>query len=213
MTIRTAENILETLIDEIVAGRMGPGEPLIEQALAEQFGVSRTPVREALHRLEQASLAERGARRAFVVRRLAPEDLSELFEAAGEVESGLAALAANRMSEIERRKLLAIVEEGDACEDPELYSEINARFHDTIKSGARNAILSATLDELNLRTLGWRTANFHEDTTRLVSSRAEHRTIADAIAEQDAETTRRLMRSHVASSFVVLADVLARRRP
>ncbi|WP_368484894.1 GntR family transcriptional regulator, partial [Salipiger sp. HF18] len=112
MTIRTAENIYETLVDGIVAGRMAPGEPLVEQALAEQFGVSRTPVREALHRLEQANLAERGARRAFVVRRMAPEDLAELFEAAGEVESALAALSAHRMTEIERRTLVAIVDEG-----------------------------------------------------------------------------------------------------
>ncbi|EAU46492.1 GntR family transcriptional regulator [Salipiger bermudensis] len=211
MSIRTAENIFETLVDGIVAGRMPPGEPLVEKALAEQFGVSRTPVREALHRLEQARLAERGARRAFFVRQMAPDDLAELFEAAGEVESGLAALAANRMSEIERRKLEAILAEGDACDDPEAYGAINARFHDTLKSGARNAILAATLDELNLRTLAWRAANFHEDASRLETSRAEHRGITEAILAQDAETTRRLMRSHVASSYIVLTDILARR--
>ncbi|MGR3437029.1 GntR family transcriptional regulator [Salipiger abyssi] len=211
MSVRTAENIFETLVDGIVAGRMPPGEPLVEQSLAEQFGVSRTPVREALHRLEQARLAERGARRAVVVRRMAPEDLAELFEAAGEVESALAALAAHRMSEIERRQLGAIVEEGDTCDDPQAYGEINARFHESIKSGARNGILAATLDELNLRTLAWRAANFHEDSSRLASSRAEHHAIAEAIRAQDAEATRRLMRSHVASSYIVLADVLAKR--
>ena len=142
---------------------------------------------------------------------MAPDDLAELFEAAGEVESGLAALAANRMSEIERRKLEAILAEGDACDDPEAYGAINARFHDTLKSGARNAILAATLDELNLRTLAWRAANFHEDASRLETSRAEHRGITEAILAQDAETTRRLMRSHVASSYIVLTDILARR--
>ena len=78
MIIRTAESIFDTLVGRIVAGGMLPGEPLAEQALAEQFGVSRTPVREALHRLEQASLAERGARRAFVVRRMKAADLADL---------------------------------------------------------------------------------------------------------------------------------------
>ncbi|MCR8546207.1 GntR family transcriptional regulator [Salipiger sp. P9] len=213
MSNRTAENIFDTLVDGIVAGRMTPGEPLVEQALAEQFGVSRTPVREALHRLEQANLAERGARRAFVVRKMAPEDLAELFEAAGEVESALAALAANRMSEIERRRLEAILGEGDACNDPQSYGDINARFHGTIQSGARNGILAATLDELNLRTLAWRAANFHEDSSRLASSRAEHRAIAQAIFAQDGEATRRLMRSHVASSYIIVADILAKRAP
>lgn len=153
MTNRTAKKIFGTLVDGIIAGRMPVGEPLVEQALAEQFGVSRTPVREALLLLEQASLAERGARRAFVVRKLEPHDLAELFEAAGEVESSLAALAANRMSEIERRKLGAIVQEGEQCNDPQVYSEINAKFHELIKVGARNSTLAAKLDELNLRTL------------------------------------------------------------
>ena len=116
MTIRTAENIYETLVDGIVAGRMAPGEPLVEQALAEQFGVSRTPVREALHRLEQANLAERGARRAFVVRRMAPEDLAELFEAAGEVESALAALSKTIESFIDTGVVLVTKDNIDAPE-------------------------------------------------------------------------------------------------
>lgn len=211
MTIRTAENIFDTLVDRIVAGRMRPGEPLVEQALAEQFGVSRTPVREALHRLEQASLAERGARRAFFVRRMEASDLAEHFEAAGEVESALAAFAAHRMSEIERRGLQAVLEEGEASgDDPKVYSAINARFHDIIKTGARNTVLANTLDELNLRTLAWRAANFQEHASRLTTSRTEHRAITEAILAQDAETTRRLMRSHVASSYVVAADILAK---
>lgn len=213
MIIRAADSIFESLIDEIMVGRMTPGEPLVEQALAEQFGVSRTPVREALHRLAQAGLAERGARRAYVVRRMAPEDLAELFEATGEIESTLAALAANRMSEIERRQLMAVLVSGDACSDPAVYSEINSCFHEVIKLGARNSTLASTLDELNMRTLAWRAANFREDSRRLASSRIEHREIAEAILAQDAGATRRLMCSHVASSFLVLSDILARRAP
>ncbi|MDK3018428.1 GntR family transcriptional regulator [Pseudodonghicola flavimaris] len=212
MSIRTAESIFDALIARIVAGDMRPGEPLVEQALAEQFGVSRTPVREALHRLEQAGLAERGLRRAFFVRKMKAEDLAELFEAAGEVESVLAALAAHRMSEIERHTLSAILSEGDACgDDPRAYGEINTRFHETIKTGAHNAILAATLDDLNLRTQAWRVANFQENQRRLATSRAEHRSIAEAILARDADEARRRMCSHVASSYIVAADLLARR--
>ncbi|APX25543.1 MAG: GntR family transcriptional regulator [Rhodobacteraceae bacterium] len=211
MSTRTAETIYTTLVDDIIAGRMAPGAPLVETTLAEQFGVSRTPVREALQRLEQANLAERGARRAVVVRRMAPEDLAELFEAAGEIESGLAALAAQRMSEIERRRLVAVLDEGEGCDDPVVYAEVNARFHDIIKTGARNAMLAATLEDMNLRTLSWRAANFHEDSGRLAASKAEHRAIAEAILAHDAETTRRQMRSHVAAAFMALSDTLSRR--
>ena len=214
MIIRTAESIFDTLVGRIVAGGMLPGEPLAEQALAEQFGVSRTPVREALHRLEQASLAERGARRAFVVRRMKAADLADLFEAVGEVESVLAALAASRMTEIERQQMLALLDEGKSCgEDALRYGAINARFHASLKTGARNAALATTLDEMNLRTQAWRAANFQADTRRLSTSRAEHDAIAQAILARDAETARGLMRSHIASSYLVVVDILARREP
>ena len=129
------------------------------------------------------------------------------------MESALAALAAHRLTEIERQSLTAILEEGRICDDPQAYGEINARFHATIKSGARNSALAATLDDLNLRTLAWRAANFHENTNRLATSRVEHQAITEAILAQDAEATRSLMRSHVASSYVVVADILARREP
>lgn len=83
MIIRAADCIFESLIETIMVGELAAGEPLVEKSLAEKFGVSRTPVREALHRLAQAGLAERGSRRAYFVREMAPEDLSELFEATG----------------------------------------------------------------------------------------------------------------------------------
>ncbi|CTQ47407.1 GntR family transcriptional regulator [Roseibium aggregatum] len=212
MTGRAADAILDALIARIVSGQLPPGDPLAEQALAEQFGVSRTPVREALHRLEHANLAVRGARRAFVVRGMKPEELCELFEAVGEVESALASLAAHRMSEIERCTLQAILEEGEACgEDPKAYGEVNARFHKTINDGAHNKVLAATLEELNTRTLPWREVNFTQDHRRLGSSRTEHREITEAIVVRNAEKTRCLMRSHVASSYSVAARILARR--
>lgn len=212
MTGRAADAILDALIARIVSGQLPPGDPLAEQTLAEQFGVSRTPVREALHRLEQVNLAVRGARRAFVVREMKAEELSELFEAVGEVESALASLAAHRMSEIERFTLQAIVEEGEACgDDPKAYGEVNARFHEAINAGAHNTVLAATWAELNTRTLPWRVANFTKDQRRLVSSRAEHRAITEAIVARNAEKTRRLMRSHVAASYTVAARILARR--
>ena len=65
--------------------------------------------------------------------------------------------------------------------------------------------------DMNLRTLSWRAANFHEDSGRLAASKAEHRAIAEAILAHDAETTRRQMRSHVAAAFMALSDTLSRR--
>lgn len=130
---RAAEKLLESLVSEIVSGALPPAAPLSELALAGRFGVSRTPVREALLELERAGLAERGARRAFFVRAPGAGELAELFEAAGEVESALAALAAHRMTEIERQALVSVASEpADSAAD---YSDLNRRFHDAIKTG------------------------------------------------------------------------------
>lgn len=212
MNSRTPENIYAILIERIIAGELAPGEPLSEQVLAEQFRVSRTPVREALHRLEQANLITRGPRRVFVVRKMEAADLADLFEAVGEIESALAALSAMRMSEIERQNLNALVDEGDNCgDDAGAYGAINVRFHAAISQGAHNSVLVATLDDLELRTQAWRAANFYEESSRLETSRREHREIAEAIIRRDPEQTRRLMRSHVASSYAVRMDIFARR--
>ncbi len=209
MAVRTAQNIYDTLITGIASGQFSPGEPLAEVALAERFGVSRTPVREALHRLEQANFAERGPRRAFFVRKMRASDLEDLFEAVGEVEAALAALAARRMTEIQRRQLQAILEEGKACgDDARAYGAINARFHAQIGQGAHNTTLSETHADLTMRTQVWRSANFERDARRLASSREEHAALTDAILEGDADATRSLMRQHVASSFLTLTDIL-----
>lgn len=209
MNVSTAQNIYDTLITGIASGEFCPGEPLAEVALAERFGVSRTPVREALHRLEQANFAERGPRRAFFVRKMRASDLEDLFEAVGELEAAIAALAARRMTEIQRRSLQAIVEEGIACGDnAPAYGEVNARFHAQISQGAHNATLSASHAELTLRTQVWRATNFARDSRRLDSSRAEHAAITEAILAGDPDRTRTLMRQHVASSFITLTDIL-----
>ncbi|MEH6774298.1 MAG: GntR family transcriptional regulator, partial [Cereibacter changlensis] len=102
MLKRTADQIYETLLKRIVDGNLRPGDSLGEQATAEEFGLSRTPIREALQRLSNAGLAERGSRRAFVVRRMDQSELQDLFEALGELEALVARLAALRMTEIER---------------------------------------------------------------------------------------------------------------
>ncbi|MBU2961218.1 GntR family transcriptional regulator [Citreicella sp. C3M06] len=209
MSERTAQNIYDLLIDGIASGTFAPGEQLAEVTLAERFHVSRTPIREALHRLEQANFAERGPRRAFFVRKMQASDLQDLFEAVGEIESAIAALAARRMTEIQRRQLQAILEEGRACgDDAQTYAEINRRFHAQINQGAHNATLSASHAELTLRTQVWRSRNFALDGRRLDSSRREHAAIAEAILQGDGETTRLKMREHVASSFITLTDLL-----
>lgn len=207
---RAADPVHAKLVEQIVTGVLKPGDMLSEQGLAEEFNLSRTPVREALHRLSQEGLAERGPRRAFVVRRMNMQALQALFEAVGEIEALVAGKAALRMTEIERQMLAAIVREGEELDgDPAAYAAVNTRFHAAISAGAHNAVLSATLADLNLQTLPWRGAQFSNRLARMESSRAEHRGISDAILAQDAEAAQNAMRGHVAASLLVISEVLA----
>ncbi|MBE3639529.1 GntR family transcriptional regulator [Mangrovicoccus algicola] len=204
MSEGSAAKIHAALIARIAGGALPPGAALAETALASEFGVSRTPVREALQRLAQDGLAERGARRAFVIRRPDPAAMAGLFEAVGEIEGAIAALAAHRMSEVERAGLEALLARGETLPGED-YPAHNLAFHDALRRGAGSPVLAEVLAGLELQTLPWRALNFSRDAGRSAQSRAEHRAIADAILARDAEAARRAMQAHVAGAFLALS--------
>lgn len=206
MNKRYADEIHSALVSGIVDGRYQPGDVLNEIPIAEEFGVSRTPVREALQRLSTGGLVERGPRRAVIVRKMTPDALHALFETMGELEALVARFAALRMSELERHQLRDIVEAG---EDPIAdYGEINTRFHGAIRNGAHNPVLADLLDDLDLRTMPWRRAQFRKRAERIRTSQSEHREILDAICCQDGNAAHRLMRAHAAASLRTVIEIL-----
>lgn len=206
---RWADDIHAALIERIFAGELGPGDALNELPLAEEFGVSRTPVREALQRLNAVGLVERGARRAFVVKQLDPVAMHDLFEAVGELAALVAGMAALRMSEVERQALAAVLAAGEA--EGVDYAEANARFHELIQEGAHNGVLASTIGDLSLRTLPWRGAQFRVRATRIAESRREHRAILDAILSRDSVGAAALMRAHIGASFVGIVEMVRQR--
>ncbi len=211
MNKRYADEIHSALLSGIVDGRFPPGEVLNEIPLAEEFGVSRTPVREALQRLKAEGMVERGARRAVVVRKMDSKTLHALFEAMGELEALVTRFAALRMSELERQALHDIVEAG---EDPGAdYAQINDRFHGALRAGAHNPVLAGLLADMDLRTMPWRRAQFRKRAERIRSSQAEHRAILEAILNQDANEAHRLMRGHAAASLRTVIEILGSQGP
>lgn len=206
---RSADQIHATLSAQIVAGQLRPGDPLGEAALAERFNMSRTPVREALQRMAAEGLVERGARRAFIVRRMTPADLGHMFEALGEIEALCARLAAHRMTPIARAQLSEILVAD--CHTHDDYAALNRRFHDALRLGAGNQVLSDLLADLNRRTLPWRNAQFHSNDGRMDSSRREHHAILGAIVAQDGDKAAALMRDHMAGSLAVVLRMIAPR--
>lgn len=209
---RAPDMIFRDLMGRILTREIQPGTILSEQAIAEAYQVSRTPVREALQRLQAAGLAERGPRRAFMVRRLDLGEINELFETMGELEAVCAELSARRMTAVERRELEAIVAEGAACAasgDAKSYVAVNVRFHAALFAGAHNGSLREVVQAVRVRTAPYREVQFHH-TERLVSSQEEHERILAAILAGDAGAARECMRAHVASTAVNVGQMLRR---
>ena len=207
--IRSADQIHDALSAQIIAGTLRPGDPLGETTLAGRFGLSRTPVREALQRLAAEGLVERGPRRAFVVRRMSSDALRHLFEALAELEALCASLSALRMTPTDHALLANILDRDDLPGAD--YAQANMRFHETLRRGAGNEVLADLLADLNRRSLPWRNAQFQVRATRIATSRAEHRTILAAITARDADRAADLMRAHMGTSHGVILEMIAGR--
>ena len=130
-----ADAVRLAIESDIFNGRLAPGAPLEEGRLATRFGVSRTPVREAITQLVQAGIVSKSAHKRAVVANLDPGTLLELFEALSELEGAAAFLSTSRMAPGEKTELMAIHEA--AAEnlrtqgDPNAYAELGSAFHQT----------------------------------------------------------------------------------
>ncbi|MEU3335949.1 GntR family transcriptional regulator [Streptomyces sp. NPDC002144] len=193
------ERVLASLRQEIISGRLGPGDRLVEREVAERLGVSRVPVREAIRALVAEGFVHFETPRRTVVRRLTPNDVRELFELREALEvyaAGLAAANATPEDLAEVEALLdraaAATEDGDA----EAITDINSRLHDRIVAMARNSLIVAALEPVAGR-LRWMTRRNEEWPQLLI----EHRELYDAIASGDPERARAHALTHVRTNY------------
>jgi DNA-binding GntR family transcriptional regulator len=194
-----AEELRLTLADDIVRGLLGPGAALDETELARRFGVSRTPVREAIRELAASGLVEVRAHRGAVVARPSEERLIGMFEAMAELEALCAGLAAERMSPAERGQLDAVHQELRVLiqsSDPQRYHEVNESFHAAIYAGAHNAYLAELTHATRYRVQPFRRAQFR-NLGRLAKSHVEHDRVVLAILRGDREGAAGAMREHI----------------
>lgn len=194
-----AEEIRRHLAEDIVRGRLAPGAPLEEVQLAKAFGVSRTPVREALRQLEAEGFARARPRRGAVVASIPPYQLAEMFYVMGELESACIRLAAGELTPAD---LEALDELHEACRqaveagDVEAYRVANDRFHDRLYLASRNGFLIELTQSVRRRVAPFRRAQFY-GAGRLSRSFAEHEHILQALKRGDGETAVREMRAHI----------------
>lgn len=198
-----SQTIADQLAEEIVMNRIPPGTRLDEQSIAVRFGVSRSPVRDALRQLATTRLVEHLPRRGFSVSKVEPNDLDGLFEASGEVEALCARLCALRAGPTERLRIKFVHDQaGDAIErrDSKSYSAFNEEFHALIYSGCHNRTLEDVALGLRQRLAPFRSRGFFLVDNRLQSSHIEHEALVQAILDQDGEAAAGAMHKHAANS-------------
>ena len=208
-----ADALRRRLADEIITGQLRPGDRLDEREIAGRFGLSRTPVREALRQLAAIGLAELRPHRGVIVARPGDDYLAETFELMADLESLCAEYAATRMSAAERRALEtchlgagALVRTGDR----ERYAAHNTELHGLVYRGSHNRALEESAQALRRRLAPYRRGQFAV-LGRLALSFAEHERVVSAIVRGDAAGAAAAMHAHVATVSVASADYVAGR--
>jgi len=194
-----AEELRLQLADEIVGGQLAPGTALDEIELARRFGVSRTPVREAIRMLAASGLVDVRAHRGAVVARPTHRDLMGMFEVMGELESLCAGYAAERMTGGERRALEDVHERLRVLiqsSDPQRYHEVNEAFHGAIYGGAHNRYLAELTLATRARVQPFRRAQFR-NLGRLAKSHVEHDRVVQAILRGERTLAAQAMYAHI----------------
>lgn len=206
--------IVKTLLDHIDAGLLYPGDVIEEAALVAQFGVSRTPVREALMQIEATGLVRRLPRKGAVVFKPTLTEFLAILEVHAKLEGQAAGLAARRLSPTGATALEAATA---ACEghfaafgesQTDAYYQLNLRFHATVAEAAGNPFLLDMIKTNARKLMAYYRARYRYAGS-IESSAREHRAIAALISARDSEGAERAMQRHVQFDQVTAMDLLA----
>ena len=197
-TVSLADQVFEKLENDIITGFYPRGEILTELKLVEQLGVSRTPIREALRRLEQERLITDTGKGSMVLG-ITVEDLIDIMEIRQRIEGLAAYYATKNMTQEGLAELHQINELQDfyyAKNDIERLRQMDDRFHDTIYALCQRSVILDTLFPLHRKTMRYRRISM-EESGRLANSMEEHRSIYNAIVSGQAELAEKLMTQHI----------------
>ncbi|MGB0660363.1 MAG: GntR family transcriptional regulator [Mangrovicoccus sp.] len=188
------------ILDAIDVGIYKPGDRLVESELAERFGVSRTPIREALQRLETQSLLTRDGR-SLIVASLDHNQLAELYMVRIELEGLAARLAATHATDEEIRVLREMVQEDRAFkDDPSALSRANRRFHKQIHLASHNRYLVQQLDLVH-RSMALLAVTSLAATGRGADALCEHDAIVAALESRDGDAAREALKQHISRAY------------
>ena len=201
-SISLADQVFEHLETDILSGKYQKGESLTESKLSAELGVSRTPIREALKRLEQEHLIEESPKGMTVVG-ISKKDLDDIFEIRGALEGKAAEMAAKNHTEEQLsivREALEFQEFYLVKHDPDRIKSMDSRFHETIYKMSGSTVFYDILVPLHKKLLKYRKASVSES-SRAEASVAEHRAIYEAIAARNGELASKLIIEHLNNAY------------
>ena len=210
-SVTRAEALREAIEDKIATGLFPPGMHLDESELARTFGVSRTPLREALIQLASMGIVSMRPRRGAVVAEVSPQRLLEMFELMAELEAMCARFAARRMAEAEQEELVKAHRECEAAcvaSDPDDYFHKNERFHRAIYAAAHNEFLVEQALALHRRLRPYRRLQLRVR-NRMAASFGEHVQVVEALLAGDADAAADRLRQHILVTGERFGDLLA----
>ena len=199
--VKAPDTAYEKLFHAIEIGEIGPGERLLEIELAKRFGVSRTPIREAIRKLESEGIIQHLPRVGAIVRQLGQPEIVELYEMRIVLEATAAEMAAQHASHAEIETMIALnddmAEGGYSGHD---IARINRRFHLCIVDAARNQFLKHCYHDLSntLMLLGETTLDTAQ---RVQIVCAQHSDIVTALQKRDPAQAAQMMRIHMQTSL------------
>lgn len=204
------EIVFETLRGAILDGTLKPGERLMEVQLAEDMGVSRTPVREAIRKLELEGLVLMIPRKGAYVSGLSSKDIADVFEVRASLEALAAGLAAERIGEEElealKRFMVEVTVNAEAG-DLEKVIQSDTDFHEQIYRASRNNRLVQIINNLRDQIQRFRSASLAHP-GRIEETLQEHKLLLEAIAERDIVTARRLAQEHIENAESSMMEAL-----
>ncbi|WP_300517148.1 GntR family transcriptional regulator [Aliiroseovarius sp.] len=190
----------ELILDAIDVGVYRPGDRLVESELADRFGVSRTPIREALQRLETQRLLARDGR-SLIVASLNHNQLAELYAVRAELEALAARLAAQHAAPEEIKVLRDMVDEDKKrLDNPEELARTNRRFHKQLHLASHNRYLVQQLDMVH-RTMALLATTSLAAEGRAENAVGEHEAIVRAIEARDGDAAGTALRAHISHAF------------
>ena len=198
------------LEDAIVDCSLPPGTPLSDRELAEQFGVSRTPVRDTLHLLQASGLVERGRRTGWVVTEIRTQDVEELYELRSLLEpAGLTRIV--QWEDEDLRRVGSLFDDFTmpvAAAEVELYLDRDDEFHQLIIKATENSQLIRAYRVVDRQLARCKRFVSYQDNPRRKESLREHRAICHALAERDLGGARTALLDHISTARTALTAAI-----